>query len=126
MRHHTLLQIAGAPGGKEMPSEWSSWLASAGARGVVFQLCESLGVLSRRPIEDQLAKLGDDDRKALARLGVRVGVYSIYFPSMLKPVPIRLRAGIWRVRAQAPRCAPFDGVDTLRAGADTLKIAMFC
>ena len=69
----------------------------AGARGVVFQLSESLGVLSRRPIEDQLAQLGDEDRKALARLGVRVGVYSIYFPSMLKPVPIRLRAGLWMI-----------------------------
>ncbi|MDP2334792.1 MAG: helicase-related protein [Reyranella sp.] len=69
----------------------------AGARGVVFQLCESLGILSRRPIEDQLAQLGEDDRKALARLGVRVGVYSIYFPSMLKPVPIRLRAGLWMI-----------------------------
>ncbi|MEI7872649.1 MAG: helicase-related protein [Alphaproteobacteria bacterium] len=69
----------------------------AGARGVVFQLCESLGVLSRRPIEDQLTQLGEDDRKALARLGVRVGVYSIYFPSMLKPVPIRLRAGLWMI-----------------------------
>src|SRR5262249_28174053 len=33
----------------------------------------------------------------LARLGVRVGVYSLYFPSMLKPVPIRLRAGLWMV-----------------------------
>jgi ATP-dependent RNA helicase SUPV3L1/SUV3 len=69
----------------------------AGARGVVFQLAEGLGVLSRRPIEDQLTQLGDDDRKALARLGVRVGVYSLYFPSMLKPVPIRLRAGLWMV-----------------------------
>ena len=69
----------------------------AGARGVVFQLCESLGVLPRRPIEDQLAQLSEEDRKALARLGVRVGVYSIYFPSMLKPVPIRLRAGLWMI-----------------------------
>ncbi|MDI1284482.1 MAG: helicase-related protein [Reyranella sp.] len=69
----------------------------AGARGVVFQLCEGLGVLSRKPIEDQLTQLGEEDRKALARLGVRVGVYSIYFPSMLKPVPIRLRAGLWMV-----------------------------
>jgi ATP-dependent RNA helicase SUPV3L1/SUV3 len=68
-----------------------------GARGIVFQLCESLGVLPRRPIEQQLAQLGEEDRKALARLGVRVGVYSLYFPSMLKPVPIRLRAGLWMV-----------------------------
>jgi ATP-dependent RNA helicase SUPV3L1/SUV3 len=69
----------------------------AGARGVVFQLCEHLGVLPRRPIEQQLAELGEEDRKALARLGVRVGVYSLYFPSMLKPVPIRLRAGLWMI-----------------------------
>ena len=69
----------------------------AGARGIVFQLCEGLGVLPRRPIEQQLAQLGEEDRKALARLGVRVGVYSLYFPSMLKPVPIRLRAGLWMV-----------------------------
>jgi ATP-dependent RNA helicase SUPV3L1/SUV3 len=69
----------------------------AGARGVIFQLCEGLGVLARRPIEQQLAELGEEDRKALARLGVRVGVYSLYFPSMLKPVPIRLRAGLWMI-----------------------------
>jgi len=69
----------------------------AGARGIVFQLCEGLGVLARRPIERQLAELGEEDRKALARLGVRVGVFSLYFPSMLKPVPIRLRAGLWMV-----------------------------
>ena len=69
----------------------------AGARGVVFQLCESLGVLPRRPVEEQLSQLGEEDRKALARLGVRVGVFSLYFPSMLKPVPIRLRAGLWMI-----------------------------
>jgi ATP-dependent RNA helicase SUPV3L1/SUV3 len=69
----------------------------AGARGIIFQLCESLGVLQRRPIEQQLGQLGEEDRKALARLGVRVGVNSLYFPSMLKPVPIRLRAGLWMV-----------------------------
>jgi ATP-dependent RNA helicase SUPV3L1/SUV3 len=69
----------------------------AGARGIIFQLCEGLGVLPRRPIEQQLAELNEEDRKALARLGVRVGVYSLYFPSMLKPVPIRLRAGLWMV-----------------------------
>ncbi len=69
----------------------------AGARGVIFQLCEGLGVLPRRPVEEQLAQLNDEDRKALARLGVRIGVFSLYFPSMLKPVPIRLRAGLWMV-----------------------------
>jgi len=69
----------------------------AGARGIIFQLCEGLGVLARRPVEEQLAQLAEEDRKALARLGVRVGVFSLYFPSMLKPVPIRLRAGLWMI-----------------------------
>ena len=69
----------------------------AGARGIVFQLCEGLGVLSRRPIEQQIAELGEEDRKALARLGARVGIYSVYLPTMLKPVPIRLRAGLWMI-----------------------------
>ena len=68
-----------------------------GARGIIFQLCEDLGVLPRRPIEQQMAELSEEDRKALAKLGVRVGVYSLYFPSMLKPVPIRLRAGLWMI-----------------------------
>ena len=69
----------------------------AGARGIVFQLCEGLGVIARKPIEQQLAELSEEDRKALAKLGVRVGVFTLYFPSMLKPVPIRLRAGLWMI-----------------------------
>jgi ATP-dependent RNA helicase SUPV3L1/SUV3 len=69
----------------------------AGARGIVFQLCEGLGVIARKPIEQQLTELSEEDRKALAKLGVRVGVFTLYFPSMLKPVPIRLRAGLWMV-----------------------------
>ena len=69
----------------------------AGARGIVFQLCEGLGVIARKPIEQQLTELGEEDRKALAKLGVRVGVFTLYFPSMLKPVPIRLRAGLWMI-----------------------------
>jgi ATP-dependent RNA helicase SUPV3L1/SUV3 len=77
-----------------------------GARGIIFQLCENLGVLPRRPIEQQMAELGEEDRKALAKLGVRVGVYSLYFPSMLKPVPIRLRAGLWMIARSRDNIPP--------------------
>jgi ATP-dependent RNA helicase SUPV3L1/SUV3 len=80
-----------------MDARASSEQLPPGARGIVFQLCEHLGILPRRPIEQQMAELGEEDRKALAKLGVRVGVFSLYFPSMLKPVPIRLRAGLWMV-----------------------------
>ena len=80
-----------------MDARASSEQLPPGARGIVFQLCEHLGILPRRPIEQQMAELSEDDRKALAKLGVRVGIFSLYFPSMLKPVPIRLRAGLWMV-----------------------------
>lgn len=80
-----------------MDARASSEQIPAGARGIVFQLCEGLGVIERKPIEQQLGQLGEEDRKALAKLGVRVGVFTLYFPSMLKPVPIRLRAGLWMV-----------------------------
>jgi ATP-dependent RNA helicase SUPV3L1/SUV3 len=80
-----------------MDARASSEQLPPGARGIVFQLCENLGILPRRPIEQQMAELSEEDRKALAKLGVRVGIFSLYFPSMLKPVPIRLRAGLWMV-----------------------------
>jgi serine/threonine-protein kinase len=41
-------------------------------------------------------------------------------------LPFILRTGIWTIRATAPRCAPFEGADTLRAGDDTLNIVMLC
>jgi ATP-dependent RNA helicase SUPV3L1/SUV3 len=85
----------------------------AGARGIVFQLCEGLGVIARKPIEQQLGELGEEDRKALAKLGVRVGVFTLYFPSMLKPVPIRLRAGLWMVARNR------DSIPTLPAEGRT-------
>src|SRR6185436_7942912 len=67
-----------------MDARASSEQLPAGARGIVFQLCEHLGILPRRPIEQQMAELSEEDRKALAKLGVRVGIFSLYFPSMLK------------------------------------------
>ena len=53
-----------------MDARATAGAAGRRARGIVFQLCEGLGVLPRRPIEQQLAELGEEDRKALARLGV--------------------------------------------------------
>ncbi len=40
--------------------------------------------------------------------------------------PAVLRAGGWRLRVEARACAPFEGVDTLVAGADTVRVALLC
>ena len=49
------------------------------ARGLVFQLCEALGMLPARAVAAQCAALSGDDRKLLARLGVRLGTETVYF-----------------------------------------------
>lgn len=40
--------------------------------------------------------------------------------------PLTLHTGIWTIRATASRCVPFEAIDTLRAGDDTIKIQMLC
>ena len=39
---------------------------------------------------------------------------------------VTLRSGVWTIRATAPRCAPYESVDTLRAGDETRTIPMLC
>ena len=64
-------------------------------RGIVFHLMENLGSVSRLKIESQVATLSGEDRKALARLGVRLGVGQVFMPDLLKPAATALRAKLW-------------------------------
>ncbi|MHA1113871.1 MAG: disulfide oxidoreductase, partial [Alphaproteobacteria bacterium] len=72
------------------------------ARGLLFQLGEGLGSVPREAVEDQVRALDDRDRAALARLGVRLGIESVYIPALLKPAAIRLRALLWAILADRP------------------------
>ncbi len=65
------------------------------ARGLVFQLTEALGAVPRVQAEAQIAALSRDDRRALRRLGVRIGRTSVFFPGLLRPSAIALRAVLW-------------------------------
>ncbi|MBI5162663.1 MAG: disulfide oxidoreductase [Magnetospirillum sp.] len=76
------------------------------ARGLVHQLAEALGSMPRHAAGPQVEALAEADRKALARLGIRLGVESIFLPPMLKPAPQRLRAVLWAVHAAAPPAEP--------------------
>ncbi len=40
--------------------------------------------------------------------------------------PAILREGVWRITGAAQRCATYNDVDTLRAGADTLVFKLIC
>jgi len=66
-------------------------------RGIVFQLSEGLGSIRREYVEEQLKALDDEQRKALAKLGIRFGLDQVFLPMLLKAAPIRLRGQLWMV-----------------------------
>lgn len=65
------------------------------ARGLVWQLGQSLGSIPRKNLADLLGALTKEDRRELSRLGVRFGTESIYFLSALKPAAQFLRNLLW-------------------------------
>ena len=69
------------------------------ARGIAFQLVESLGAAPRRALDPQLAALVPRDRARLRRLGVRFGEATIFVPATLKPRAVALKCLLWSVRS---------------------------
>lgn len=69
--------------------------APAAVRGILFHLTEALGLVPRTVVEGQLKALTKDDRKALARAGVRFGIDHVFIPVLLKAAPARLRGLLW-------------------------------
>ncbi|MDI3335346.1 helicase-related protein [Defluviimonas aestuarii] len=65
------------------------------ARGFAFRLAESLGVLPREGVADEVKALDQDMRGLLRKHGVRFGQYTIFQPLLLKPAPTRLRLVLW-------------------------------
>lgn len=68
------------------------------ARGIAFQLCESLGVLERSRVLQDVRSLDQDARGLLRRLGVRFGAYHLYLPALLKPAPRTLATQLWALK----------------------------
>ena len=72
------------------------------ARGVAYQLVERLGACRRADLDPLLKSLSRSDRKALAALGVRIGVAHIYLAPMLKPRAVAVSALLWSVAHRLP------------------------
>src|SRR5215468_3536147 len=79
------------------------------ARGLVFQLVASLGILPRSAVAAQLAGMQPADRDALGRLGVRFGRESIWLPGQGKPAAVMLKRLLWAAHNERP--LPFDGAE---------------
>ena len=80
---------------------------SGAAKGLAFQLYEHFGTMPTSLAAAQLKELAETDKPQLARLGVRLGVETIYMADMLKPATIRLRAILWSLHnGDFPECGP--------------------
>ena len=68
------------------------------ARGIAFQIAESLGVLERNRVAQEMKTLEQAARGSLRKLGVRFGAYHLYLPALLKPAPRALAAQLWALK----------------------------
>lgn len=68
------------------------------ARGVAFQIAESLGVLERARVAQDVKSLDQESRAVLRKFGVRFGAYHIYVPQLLKPAPRALATQLWALK----------------------------
>ena len=68
------------------------------ARGIAFQVVESLGVLERSKVLNDVRSLDQDARGALRKAGIRFGAYHLYLPALLKPAPRILAAQLWALQ----------------------------
>ena len=73
---------------------------SGKALGIAYQVYEGLGSAQINNLSMSTVNLSEDDKRNLARLGLRLGVETIYLPNLLKPAAIKLRALLWSVHNQ--------------------------
>lgn len=70
------------------------------SRGIAYRLVETLGVLPRDTVTEEVKGLSQDDRAKLRALGARFGAFNVYVPVLLKPAPTELRLLLWALMLQ--------------------------
>ena len=70
------------------------------SRGIAFRLVETLGVLPRETVAEEVKGLSQEDRAKLRVLGARFGAFNVYVPALLKPAPTELRLLLWALGLQ--------------------------
>jgi ATP-dependent RNA helicase SUPV3L1/SUV3 len=89
------------------------------ARGVAFQLIESIGVLERQKVAEDVKGLDQPSRAVLRKYGVRFGAYHLYLPALLKPAPRSLAAQLWMLKHESPETKGLDDLQRLASSGRT-------
>ncbi|HSD93535.1 MAG TPA: helicase, partial [Methyloceanibacter sp.] len=69
------------------------------ARGLAYQLTETLGVLRRETASADIKALDQAARAQLRKYGVRFGAFNVYIPALLKPAAADLLLLLWSLHA---------------------------
>jgi ATP-dependent RNA helicase SUPV3L1/SUV3 len=88
-------------------------------RGIAFQLIESLGVLERHKVVDDVKSLDQPARATLRKYGVRFGAYHIYVPQLLKPAPRALATQLFALKQDNPEMPGLDEIQQLASSGRT-------
>jgi ATP-dependent RNA helicase SUPV3L1/SUV3 len=89
------------------------------ARGVAYQLIESIGVLERQKVAEDVKSLDQPSRANLRKYGVRFGAYHLYMPGLLKPSPRSLAAQLWMLKHGSPDDKGLDELQRLASSGRT-------
>jgi len=99
------------------------------ARGLAFQLVEAGGLVPARQAAAQLGALSSEDRKVLARLGVRIGTETVWLPGLARRPSLALldlfaaiEAGGQAVQPVVPKRRPASF--SARPGVPELRYAV--
>ncbi len=96
------------------------------ARGLIVQLVEGLGVLSRDTLVDQIAGLSRSDRQALTHAGVRMGPLHLFMTALLRPEPTRWRLALWAVATEQQALPPLPAPGRVSVASDGCPADFLC
>ncbi|MCC6597685.1 MAG: hypothetical protein IT559_02725 [Alphaproteobacteria bacterium] len=94
---------------------------SGPARGIAFQIHEAMGIVPRAQIEDLIAALDQEGRRALRAKKIRLGPVLVFIPALNKPAAVRLRALLWGLfnDRPLPMATPKDGIVSMEVDPQT-------
>jgi len=75
--------------------------APAAVRALLAMIVDEGGIVARSAVAGALAALDKDRRRAVTRLGVRIGALDLFMPAVLKPEAVRWRAALRAAAAGA-------------------------
>ncbi len=88
---------------------------SADARSIAYRILEAHGAIERETCARELARLGKVDRDALRQLGLRLGRWSVFAPSLLGPEATRMLRFLLTMQGHELADAPPPGLTSLPA-----------